>query len=340
MLSLHRFGRWRPLALMLAASAALLARQAVAENIKIGLLRVTAGAPVYIAQEKGYFAAEGLAPELVFFESAQPVSLAVASGDIDFGLAALTAGLYNLCGQGALRIIAGNIHEAQGFPGNVFIASNRAFAAGLKSLKDLPGHSFAVSQFGDPAHYSLALVAEKYHFDLTSVRVLALQSLPNMISAVSGGQVDVGLPPTTLARPLIQRGEVKALAWVGDETPWQLGAVWTATKTANQRRDLVERFLRAYRAGARAYHDAFVGTDGKPLDGPTAPEVRSILAKYTEQSAESFKLGVTYIDAEARLDVKDVLHQIAWYKSQGMLSAGVDGDQIIDKRYVVALPEQ
>jgi hypothetical protein len=33
-----------------------------------------------------------------------------------------------------------------------------------------------------------------------------------------------------------------------------------------------------------------------------------------------------------------VLHQIAWYKSQGMLKDSVNGNDIIDKRYAVPLP--
>jgi hypothetical protein len=51
------------------------------------------------------------------------------------------------------------------------------------------------------------------------------------------------------------------------------------------------------------------------------------------------KLGVPYFDADARLDVKDVLHQIARYKSQRMVKSEVDGNAIIDKRYVIPLPE-
>jgi hypothetical protein len=53
---------------------------------------------------------------------------------------------------------------------------------------------------------------------------------------------------------------------------------------------------------------------------------------------EQVKQGIVYIDPEARLDVKDVLHQIAWYRGQGLVKGDVDGDQVIDKRYVVPLP--
>jgi hypothetical protein len=36
--------------------------------------------------------------------------------------------------------------------------------------------------------------------------------------------------------------------------------------------------------------------------------------------------------------VADVLHQIAWFKEQGMLKLDGTGEEIIDKRYVVPMP--
>ena len=63
---------------------------AAAEHIKIGGQKTTS--PLYIAVEKGYFAAEGLDPELVYFEAGQPVAVATVLGDIDFGIAGLTGG--------------------------------------------------------------------------------------------------------------------------------------------------------------------------------------------------------------------------------------------------------
>jgi hypothetical protein len=45
------------------------------------------------------------------------------------------------------------------------------------------------------------------------------------------------------------------------------------------------------------------------------------------------------MDPEGRLDVKDVLKQIDWFKSQGMVKPGIDAPAVIDMRYVVALPE-
>ena len=137
-------------------------------KIKVGVLKVSACGPVFIAQEKGYFAAENLDPEFVLFDSSEPIAVAVASGSVDFGHTGASAGLYSLSGQGALKIIAAASREAPGFRVNGIAASNRAYDAGLRSLKDLGGHSIAISQFGSPPHYSLVLIEEKYGVDAKS----------------------------------------------------------------------------------------------------------------------------------------------------------------------------
>ena len=137
----------------------------------------------------------------------------------------------------------------------------------------------------------------------------------------------------------LQHGDAKFLAWVGDYAPWQLGAVFVSTKATNENADRLTRFLRAYRHGARDYHDAFSGPDGKLQFGPTAPEMIAIIAKATGQSEEDIRLGITYVDAEGRVDVKDILRQIAWYRSQGMIKSEVDGEAIIDRRYAIPLPQ-
>jgi hypothetical protein len=52
------------------------------------------------------------------------------------------------------------------------------------------------------------------------------------------------------------------------------------------------------------------------------------------------RLGTAYQDSEGRLDVKDVLHQIEWFRSQGMVKPGIDAAAVIDRRFVVAVPER
>lgn len=326
--------------LAFAVAAMVWSAAASAEGLKIGVVGVNAFAPVFVAQEKGYFAAEGAPAELVYFDAAAPVAVAAVSGAIDVGVAAVTAAFYNLAGQGELKLIAAAAHEVPGFQIQAFLASRHAYDSGLTSLRNVAGHSFAVTTKGAPPVYVVGgILAEKYGFDFKTVAVLPLQSIPNIDTALTGGKADftsVSMTPGMMS--LINRGNIKRIAWVGDEAPWQFGIVFTGAKTADTRRDLIERFLRAYRKGARDYHDAVTDASGKRKNGPAAEAMIAILAKYTKQSPEEVKLGIPYVDAEGRLDVKDILRQLAFYKAQGMVKEQADSAAMIDQRYVLPLP--
>jgi NitT/TauT family transport system substrate-binding protein len=319
--------------------AAALSHGAVAETIKIGISRQANSAPIAIAQAKGYFTAEGLAADLVFFDAQQPIAVGVASGDIDFGIGAETAALYSLAGQGALRIIGGGSSEAPTFHYLGFIASNRAFDAGLTSVKLLPGHTAALTQMGTGLQYALGQVADKYGFDVKRITLLALQSNSNIASALAGGRADAAVFSSTGAMPLLARGDAKLLGWVGDETGMhQANLTFTAAKTADARGDLVRRFLNVYRRATHDYHDAITAADETRHDGPAAPEMVTIISKYLGQPEAMVRDGLPYIDRDARVDVSDVQSQIDWYRAQGLLKGDFGAAAVIDSRYVVPLP--
>jgi len=238
-----------------------------------------------------------------------------------------------------LKMISSGSFERAGFQGQAVLVSNHAWEGGLKAFTDWPGHSVAISQVGGAPHYSLGLLEEKFHINAKTVRVLPLQSNANRIAAVTGGTADSAILPVTYAMPSIQHGDAKLLGWVGDNTPWQVAAVFTSTKATNERGDMVKRFLRASRRGAADYRDAFIGPDQKLRFGATAPEILAIIAKYTGQKEADIKLGINYLDAEGRIDVTDIGHQIAWFRTQAMVKGEFDANAVIDRRYAVALPE-
>lgn len=312
------------------------AAQADAETIKISAIKAVSYGPFFIAQDRGYFAAEGLEVQFVFFEASPPIAVAVVSGDLDFGIGATSAAFFSLGDK--LRIIGGFAREAPGFQGMTFVASKHGYAEGVKSLKDLANHSVAIGTIGSSPHYSLALIEDKYRIDPNSVRVLPLQTVTNQVSALLGGQADAGVTIAAGLMPAVARGDLKLLGFMGDEVPWQLSSIFTATKTANERRTTVERFLRAYRKGAHSYIDAFAGPDGKRRDGPAASDILAITAKYVGQTPEELRTAIGYVDPDARVDVADLKRQVGWYISQGMLKSMVDVDAIIDDHYAATLP--
>ena len=304
---------------------------------KIGVLRLSSSAPVFIAQDKGYFKEAGLDIELKFFDAAQPIAVATASGDVDFGVTAFTAGLYNLAGKGALKVIGGMSREKAGYPLIGYFASNNAHASGLKTPKDLAGKRIAVTQTGSSFHYSLGLLADKYGFKLAEIKVLPMQSLSNAAAALKGETVDAALLPVSTARKLIDDGGARLLGWVGDETPWQLGAVFASPKALGNK-PLVTKLLAALVRADREYHDVILASikDGKAdINDKTRP-LLEIIAKYTNLPVEQVVGNCAYIDPDGKLDVKNVANQIEWMQEQGFVDKGFGVDAIIAREFVKA----
>lgn len=304
-----------------------------AEALKIATVESTAMGAIYIAMDKGYFAAVGIEPQIVAFDSPGLVPPAVVSGAADIGSTGVSAQLYALAEKGAVKIFAGQAREHKGFQVNAFILSNAAAAGGLTSLDKLAGHSVAISLIGSPVHYAAAQVALKHGVALDQLRFLALQSNGNILSAVSGGTADTGVIPGSIIAPALAKGDLKLLAWVGDEAPWQSSALIAAPKTLNERGDVMKRFLTALRRGLADYHNAFTGLDGTRKDQATAPAVLAIMAKHLNQPPDELSRAIPYVDPEARLDFADMQHQLAWFTQQNMLKGEVKLDQVVDRRF-------
>ncbi|MFQ3456059.1 ABC transporter substrate-binding protein [Bradyrhizobium sp. UFLA01-814] len=330
---------WARLALagLLLWAASGIARADDLLKAKIGVLRLSSSAPVFIAQDKGYFRDAGLDVELKFFDAAQPIAVATASGDVDFGITAVTAGLYNLAGKGTLKVIGGMSREKAGYPLIGYFASNNAYAAGLKTPKDLAGKRVAVTQVGSSFHYSLGLLADKYGFKLSDVKVVPLQSLSNAAAALKGETVDAALLPVSTARTLMDSNGAKLLGWVGDETPWQLGAIFASPKALTNA-PLVTRLLTALTRADHEYHDVILTAikDGvAPINDKTRP-LLEIIAKYTNLPVAQVVGNCAYIDPDGKLDVKNLDNQIKWLQGQGFVDKGFDANAIIAKGYVKA----
>lgn len=329
------------LAAALAVSALASAPAPAADKVKIAVVSSLGSAPILVADAKGYFKDEGLDPEFVHFDSAQPVAVAVAAGDIDFGSTGLTGAFFTLADNGVLKLIGAGTWERPGFQGLGLIASNQAYNAGVHSIAALKGHSVAITQTGTALHYALYLMLKKYGVDLKDVRVLPLQSNPNVASAVTGGQADGALLSSGNAYSLINKNSAHLLGWLGDELGAAQGdGTYTSAKDANQRPDVVKHFLAAFRKGEQTWDAAFLDANGKRADQASAPEMIAIVAKGLGVPEAVVKLGVPYFDPQARVSLPDVQGALDWYYAQGMMKTHVDARKITDFRYAIEAPAQ
>ncbi|MGA1519197.1 MAG: ABC transporter substrate-binding protein, partial [Burkholderiaceae bacterium] len=160
---------------------------AARKKIKVGALRFTSHAASFIAVEKGYFEKAGLDVELKFFQAAQPMAVAIASGDIDYAVTAISGGLVSLAQKGAIKVIGGALSEEKGIDGQAILVSNAAWDAGVRSPRMLNGKSYGVTQAGSSFHYVGANVAKREGIALT---FKPLQKVGAVIGALKSGQID------------------------------------------------------------------------------------------------------------------------------------------------------
>ncbi|WP_206378263.1 ABC transporter substrate-binding protein [Sneathiella limimaris] len=317
------------------------AGQAIADDkITIGALRFTSHSPTFIAYEKGYFKEEGLDVELKFFQAAQPIAVAIASGDIDFGVTALSGGFYSLADKGALKVIGGLMSEKKGAPGNIILASNKAYDAGLKTPADLKGKSWAMTQQGSSFHYMAGLIAENNGFDVSDMKLKPLQKVGSMIGALKSGQVDAMAIVPHIAKALAKGGAAKIIGQIQDMTDYQVTTIFTSTKNTMERKDLVKRFLKAYARGIADYDAVMQNQDKDPA---ATDAMVNLIHKYVyadrpiEKAAPPIKAGAVYLNAGAALDVKDVEKQLKWFQKHKLAPASLTLDKMVDSSFVSTL---
>ncbi|MEH6476050.1 MAG: ABC transporter substrate-binding protein [Sneathiella sp.] len=308
-----------------------------ADKITVGALRFTSHSPTFIAYEKGYFKAEGLDVELKFFQAAQPIAVAIASGDIDFGVTALSGGFYSLADKGALKVIGGLMAEKKGAPGNMILASNKAYDAGLKTPADLKGKSWAMTQQGSSFHYMAGIIAQNNGFAVTDMKLKPLQKVGSMIGALKSGQVDAMAIVPHIASALARGGAAKIIGKIQDMSDYQVTTIFTSTKNTTDNRDVVARFMKAYAKGIADY-DAVMQNQAK--DPAATDEMVNLIHKYVyaskpiEKAAPSIKAGAVYLNSGAALNVADVAKQLAWFQAHKLAPASLTVEKMVDASFV------
>lgn len=317
-----------------AAAASTLAAPAIAANkkIKVGALRFTSHSGSFIAYERGYFADAGLDVEFQFFQAAQPMAVAIASGDIDYAVTAISGGLISLADKGAIKVIGGALKEEAGIDGQKYLISSGSYDAGVKSLKDLDGKKYAVTQAGSSFHYMGAKMAAA---EGISLRFTPLQKVGAIIGAMKSGQVDGWSIVPHIAKPLAKAGAWKIAGNVSDYIPdYQVTTVFTSAKNAANERGMTESFLQGFSRGVDDYAAAMIDKTA------SQDEMIDLIHKYVYTDRERAKAapsiinGTMRLSSGAALNLASVQDQLSWFQSEGLVGADITLDTLVDSSYV------
>ena len=326
--------------LTLLAGATAFAGTALAadDKIAVGALRFTSHSASFIAFEKGYFKEAGLDVEFKYFQAAAPMAVAIASGDIDYGVTAITGGLINLADKDAIKIVGGALHEEEGIDGSAILVSDAAWKEGVTSPAKLAGRSFGITQTGSSFHYMAARIAEKEGIPMDRIALKPLQKVGAIIAALKSGQIDAWAIVPHIAKALAKSGAVHIVGWVRDYAPdYQVTTVFTSAENAAEKKDLTKRFLAAFSRGAADFNAALVD---KTAGEEVAEETVRLIHKYVytsrpyEKAAPSIRNGAMRLNEGAKLNLSSVAAQLDWFKAEGLVKGDIGIDKLVDGSYV------
>ena len=325
-------------ALALAALVAQSLPASAADKITVGALRFTSHAASFVAFERGYFKKQGLEVELKFFQAAQPMAVAIASGDVDFGVTAISGALINLAQKGAIKVVGGALQEEKGIDGQIILVSKKAYEQGITTPAKLRGRTFGITQTGSSFHYMAHQIAAKEGFPGREIKVKPLHKVGAIIGALKSGQIDGWSIVPHIAKALAKGGAVKKIGMVADYIPdYQVTVVFTSAKNAKEKRRLVKRFLAAFSMGANDFNAALVD---KTAGEKAGEDMVKLIHKYVyasrpyKRAAPSIRNGAMRINQNARLNLASVKDQLAWFQAEGLVSKSVTIDMLVDPSFV------
>lgn len=328
-----------------AATAApfILPRRALAatEKLNVGILTLTSHAPAMIAAAKGYFKEQGFDVTFVTFQSAQALAVGIASRGVDFGMTAISGGLVSLNQKGAIKIIGGALQEHPGIEGQKILASKKAYDAGLKTPADIKGHSYGVTTPGSSFNYMGDMIAKKSGFATSDIRFVPLQKVPAIIASLKSGQIDAWSIVPNIADALSKGGSVVEIGKVSDYIPdYQVTTVFTSAENADNKPEVVKRYLAALSKGIADYNDALVY---KKADAAEVDAITKIIHKYVYASmpyakaAPRIQHGAMLVNPGAAITLASVKAQLEWLQGTNMAPKDVTMEQLVKTGYVKEL---
>lgn len=310
-------------------------------EIRVGITGNTADAPLFIAQDRGYFKEQGITLTVTRVQSAADVVAPLGAGQMDVGGGAISAGLFNAIARGVdLKIVADKGQHSgspvNGFTSAVVLVVPKADGDKYKTLADLRGKTVALASVGSGNEIMLDRGLQTVGLSEKDISVKQL-AFPDMLAALSTHAVDAAVE----IEPFVAQGQAKGILvpWLKSEELYagqEGGVLVFGSNMSKLGQDVGNRFMTAYVRGLRDYYDGF-GARRKDTD-----LIAQILAANTDVKDISLysQMGFDYIDPNGYVNADAVAYDLDWYATHGLVQQKPDLGHVIDNSYVDAALRQ
>jgi NitT/TauT family transport system substrate-binding protein len=243
-------------------------------GLVVGNIPSLTGAPLYIAKEKGYYAAAGLDVRIEFPGSPSDMAAMLSTDRLQAMGAGFSAGFFNLVEK---KIPITIVMSRAVSPTNHYIMLRPGLKDVVKKPEDLKGRVLGLDARGSGIMYEVdkVLALGGLTFADVDVKYIPLTQTP---IALGTGAIDAAM----LVSPIQDTAEDKKLAvrWLNTDEivkpqPMLSSVLQMNTEWINKNRSAAENFVLATLRGVRDYCNAYHHASNRP-------EVLEYLAKYSD----------------------------------------------------------
>ncbi|MDB5727007.1 MAG: transporter substrate-binding protein [Noviherbaspirillum sp.] len=310
-------------------------------TVNIGVIGATSDAAFYIADRKGYFKAEGINANIINFTNSAQMVAPLGAGQLDVAAGATAAGLYNSVGRDIdMKIVAdkGSMPPGYGYM-PLLVRKDLIDSGKFKSMKDMKGLKVGSQSPGGAALSTLNEALKQGGVAFKDVN-LVYMGHSQLALALQNKALDAAFVTEPSATRALQNGWAVKFADGDAVYPGQqLAVVLYGGHFIKSKPDAARKVMRAYIRAARDYNDAL--KDGK-LIGPNADEIISILVQSTsEKDAKIYKEMIANgTNPDGKVDVASIKKDYQFFKEQGLLTADVDVDKVVDNSFAEAVVKE
>lgn len=243
-------------------------------TVRVGYVPVMVYAPVFVAQERGYFKDEGLNVELVPVQGGSEPVVQLAAGNFEAAVGGAGAGLFNAAARGVKFTIVAPMHSERP-PDTTPLVISAKRADEITSVADLKGKKVAINATGAATEYWLAEALKQggLTFDDITLSSVGFRDVP---AALENGSLDAAM----LGEPLVTINEDNGVVSVLSE---DFIDGFTATylymgESLLSNPEAARGFMRAYLRATRDLQGDYMND-----------EIAQIIEKYTQVPADVTK---------------------------------------------------
>jgi NitT/TauT family transport system substrate-binding protein len=295
------------------------------ESIKYGYNPILNQAPMYIAQDRGYYAEQGLEVEFVPFDSGALMIPPATAGQLDVIQAVPSPSLFNALARGLPLVAVASMSRYEVY---LLVRKELVDSGQVRSIEDLRGKRVSFNVEGSPVDYAMRNIFIKSGV-MPDIEVLRLSNT-DMAAAMANGAIEAGAVSDSV--PIEKRGiGVRLLAsreFVGLPAS---GIVAVGPSMLDRDESVTARVVAANIKGLRDWRAAI--KDDRVAD----PAILEIISQWTRAPVDSIAETLTFAGPpDARIDLEEMNRQQDFWVAEGLVPVKTDLSQFVENKYVDA----